>query len=64
MEEQRKELSQAELEAMHDSHRAFLHQEPGGECADFSGMTLSGLEMHHLDFSGANFSGDSSLTKS
>ena len=54
---QRKALAQDELEAMHSSHKRWLLQEPGGQCADFSGMTLSGLDIRNMDFSGSNFSG-------
>ena len=49
--------TQAELETIYEKHYDFLKNLPGGECADFSGMLLSGLEMRNMDFSGANFSG-------
>jgi len=50
-------IDQAEFDAIAERHYNFLNNLPGGECADFSGMELSGLEMRHVDLSGANFSG-------
>jgi len=49
-------IDQAEFDAIYERHRNFLNQMPDGKCADFSGMVLSGLEMRHVDLSGANFS--------
>ena len=54
-----KPLTQAELDAIYESHRRWLEQDPDGQCADFSGMELSGLELRHMDLSYANFSGAS-----
>lgn len=54
--EPRMTLTQLELNSMHESHKAYLQQEPGGQCANFSGMVLLGLDMHGMDFSGAVFS--------
>jgi len=50
-------LTQDALEAIHERHYNFLYNLPGGECADLSGMALAGLNMRHMDFSYANFSG-------
>jgi len=49
--------AQVNLEAIYAMHYNFLNNLPGGQCADFSGMLLSGLVMRHMDFSYANFSG-------
>ena len=50
-------LSQGALNAIYERHYNYLKNLPDGECADFSGRVLSGLEMRRMDFSCANFSG-------
>ena len=55
--EPRKALIQAELDAMAERHNMNQNNQLEGECADFSGMELHGLEMRNMNLCGANFSG-------
>ena len=50
-------LTQEDLEVIHARHMLWLHAQPGGEQADFSGQKLSELNLFHLRFSRANFAG-------
>jgi len=52
-----KAITQAELEAMAERHNINLNNQLEGECADFSGRLLYGLEMRNMNLCGANFNG-------
>jgi len=52
-----KALTKAELDAMAEQHNINLNNQLEGQCADFSGRNLYGLEMRSMNLCGANFSG-------
>jgi len=52
-----KALSQSELEAMAEQHIINLNNQLEGECADYSGMVLLGLDLHGMNLCCANFAG-------
>ena len=49
-------LTQDDVEIMYAKHILFNHDE-GGEKADFSGCRLTNLDMRHMQFNGADFTG-------